>query len=72
MAEDHRVNLEQNSYHRVTLELMNRIAVFEDKATSENAREYFLTLYSQCRQIVYNGHTFEGAMRATKPETTRT
>lgn len=43
------------SHYGVALELAQIIARSEKKVTQDNAREYFLDLYYQCRRVVYNG-----------------
>lgn len=55
------------SHYRVAFDLMKEIKGRESGTiTSANAREYFLTLYKQCYQVVYNGYTFEEATGAKK------
>ncbi len=53
------VDLERNSPYRVTLELALMIARAEKKdfgvAGTPGNRDYWLNLYSQCRQLVVKG-----------------
>lgn len=51
------VRIESDSSSRVAYDLMTRIVGQE--VTAHKDRAYFLTLYSQCRQVV-NGTFIEG------------
>lgn len=51
------VRIESDSSARVAYDLMNKIVGFETKEVKDRA--YFLTLYSQCRQVA-NGAYIEG------------
>lgn len=50
-------NLPDNSKHRVTFDLMNRIAALEfserGKKDPEKGRDYYLELYAACRRVVF-------------------
>lgn len=50
MADQVRVNLEENSKYRVAYDLMRMIAHLERMPKD---REYFLRLYRQCYESVY-------------------
>ncbi len=56
MADDHKINLEENSKYRVAHDLMKEIVFHEKKeSTATLTREYFLRLYRQCYDSV-NGY----------------
>lgn len=50
---DTKINLEENSRYRVALDLAQMIAGYEDAVTEQNAREYYLHLYRECRAVVW-------------------
>jgi hypothetical protein len=53
--------------YQVALDLMSKIAYSESKLNETNAREYYLTLYRQCYEVVYRGKTYEEAV-SMKPK----
>lgn len=53
-----------DSYHRVAYDLA--MAIIQREGVSTNPREQYMTLYYQCRKVVYNGYTFEEATGAQK------
>jgi hypothetical protein len=55
VAEKIKVDLEDNSPHRVALELARTIAHCENK-TAEGDRKYWLELYYKCRRVVVSGN----------------
>jgi hypothetical protein len=59
MADEVKVDLQDNSPYRVALELMYRIAQNE---TPNKDRAYFLGLYVQCRKVVVDGWRAKDAM----------
>jgi hypothetical protein len=54
VAENLKIDFEQNSKYRVALELAYKIASAEGKSTG-GEREYWLKLYHQTRTVVLNG-----------------
>jgi hypothetical protein len=44
---------EPGSKHRVAFDLLVRIANREATPSAEEARDYYLKLYSECRKVVY-------------------
>lgn len=47
----------ERSQHRVAYDLMKDIAEEEFDSTTDNPREYYMTLYRQCFGVVYHGKT---------------
>jgi hypothetical protein len=73
VAETVKIDLEENSKYRVTLELVRMIMANENSANSADfksaqtdPRGYLLKLYEQCRAVVVNGSS---AAYATKART---
>ncbi len=62
MAENVKIDLEDNSKYRVALDLAFRIAHAEQKTTTGD-REYWLKLYSQCRQVVIDARNADYAQK---------
>jgi hypothetical protein len=44
---------DSGSKHRVAFDLMVRIANKETSPSPQDARQYFLKLYEECRDVVY-------------------
>jgi hypothetical protein len=59
MTDDVKIDLQDNSPHRVALELAYAIAKAERE---ERGREYWLNLYAQCRSVVLDGMSAADAM----------
>ena len=53
-----------NSYYRVAFDLMEHIGNREPNTTEKTNRKYWLTLYRQCFDVVFNRQTAEEAMAA--------
>jgi len=60
MADDVKIDLQDNSPYRVTLELAYAIAKSERE---EKSREYWLNLYAQCRNVVLRGYSSADALK---------
>ncbi len=54
MADNIKLDLEENLKYRVAFELAVRIAINENKH-SDGGREYWFKLYQQTRSVVLNG-----------------
>lgn len=52
MADDVKIDLQDNSPYRVALDLAKMIASAEGK---DRDRKYWLELYAQCRKVVLRG-----------------
>jgi hypothetical protein len=64
---EHKLNPMDNSPYRVAYDLMKDIVAAEKtELHADNAREYFLNLFSKCRNSVFEGQASEGA--APDPE----
>lgn len=69
MADDHKVNLEENSKYRVAYDLMMRVAAAEQSAEDAGEpRKYYLNLYHQCYEVVYNNKTFDEVKDVDNPK----
>jgi hypothetical protein len=54
MADNVKIDIQDNSPYRVAFDLAGRIALSEGKATGAD-RSYWLKLYLDCRRVVLNG-----------------
>ena len=61
MAENIKIDLEENSPYRVALELARAIANGEGKSTGSD-RKYWLELYQKCRSVVVDGWSAEATL----------
>ena len=72
MADDVRITNfpSEKNHYRVAYDLMKDIMSYEissaNPPTPETAREYFMNLYNQCYQVVYNNKDFNAVSQPKK------
>jgi hypothetical protein len=74
VSDNVKIDLDDNSKYRVTLELATRI--FGEELTKPETKEsfkadprsYWLNLYAQCRRVVLDGYPPKDGKRSTDPK----
>jgi len=61
------VKIDNDSADRVAFDLMKQIAMHEAKTTAKDGRDYWLTLYWQCRKATYSTDLTKILLRTSQP-----